>query len=97
MKKSKINRVKESPTNQGFMQSLGLISWPKKLYKTKLVLLGLRRKSMGHLFDSFGLRKKAQEKLDLMVPRLGFRAFSCFKAYLIWAWSWAWPKTSRSP
>ena len=59
MKKSKINRVKESPTNQGFIVSLGLISWPKKLYKTKLVLLGLRRKSMGHLFDSFGLGKIA--------------------------------------
>ena len=57
MKKSKINRVKESPTNQGFIVSLGLISWPKKLYETKLVLLGLRIKSMGHLFNSFGLGK----------------------------------------
>ena len=78
MKKSKINRVKESPMNQGFMESLGLISWPKKLYKIKLVLLGLRRKSMGHLFNSFGLGKKAQEKLDLMVPRLGFSGFFLF-------------------
>ena len=49
--------------NQGFIVSLGLISWPKKLYKTKLVLLGLIGKSMGHLFNSFGLGTKAQEKL----------------------------------
>ena len=82
MKKCKINCVEKSPMNQGFNISLDLISWPKKLYKTKLVLLGLRRNSIGHIFNSFGLGKKVQEKLDLMVPRLGFRIFSCFKAYL---------------
>ena len=68
--------------NQGFIVSLGLISWPRKLYKTKLVLLVLRRKSMGHLFNSFGLGTNAQEKMVLMAPRLGFRAFTCFEAYL---------------
>ena len=63
MKKNKINRVEKSLMNQGFNISLGLISWPKKLCETKFVFLDLKKNSMGHLFNSFGLGKKAQEKL----------------------------------
>ena len=86
MKKSKIN-PKTKSYEPRFYGSLGLISWPKKLCKTKLILLGMRRKSVGHLFDTFGLEKIAQGKLHLMVPRLAFRTSTCFKAYLFWAWS----------
>ena len=50
---------------------------------------------MGHLFNSFGLGKKPQEKEVLIAPRLVFRASTCFKAYLLWAWSELGPRLLR--
>ena len=58
MKTSKINRVEESHTNQGFMKVWARFLVPKNFIRLSW-FFGLEKKSMGHLFNSFGLGKVA--------------------------------------